>query len=89
MKPARMGQRCITDTEVYRNHTAVPQGRCMWHCLQIISCKAINYNITDNYCLQGHAPCVSLKPESDFVTIPMTMQEPCLTWVRQDVTLPG
>ena len=84
-----MGQRCITDTEVYRNHTDVPQERCMWHCLQNISCTVINYNMVDSYCLLGQGPCVSLEHENDFVTIPMTTQEPCMTWIRQDSMPPS
>ena len=84
-----MGQRCITEKEVYRNHTDVPQERCMWHCWQNVSCTVINYNKVDSYCLLGQGPCVSLEPESDFVTIPMTTQEPCMTWIRQDTMPPS
>ena len=87
--PPRMGQRCITDTEVYRNLSAVPQERCMWHCLRDTSCMVINYNEAVRYCLLGQGPCVSLEPESGFITIPLTMQEPCLTWMRQDVIPPN
>ena len=89
MKPPLMGQRCITDNEVYRNHTNAPQERCIWHCLGNISCQVINYNVVDSYCLVGHAPCVSLEPEIDFVTIPITMQDPCMMWVRQDIIPPS
>ena len=74
MRPPRIGQRCVTNTEVYRNHTTVSQERCMWHCLQASSCAVVNYNIAESSCLLGHAPCVSLEPERDFVTILMTMQ---------------
>ena len=88
MRPPRMGQRCITDTEVYRNHSAIPQGLCMWHCLRNTSCTVINYNMLDSYCLLGQGSCVSLEPEADFITIPLTMQEPCLTWIRQDTMPP-
>ena len=88
MKPPRMGQRCITDTEVYRNHTVVLNERCMWHCLRDPSCAVINYNIAESSCLLGHAPCVSLEPEREFITIPMTMQDPCLGWMRQDAIPP-
>ena len=84
MGSPRIGQRCITDTEVYRNHTSVPQERCMWHCLWNTSCTVINYNAVDSYCLLSQGNCVSLEPESDFIAIPLTMQEPRLTWVRQD-----
>ena len=84
-----MGQRCITDTEAYKNRTDVPQELCMWHCLQNISCMVINYNMVNSYCLLGQGPCVSLEHENDFVTIPMTTQEPCLTWIRQDTMPPS
>ena len=89
MRLPLMGQRCITDNEVYRNYTTVPQERCMWHCLRNISCKVVNYNVVDSYCLVGHAPCVSLEPENDFVTIPITMQDPCMIWVGQDAIPPS
>ena len=88
IRPPRLGQRCVTDNEVYRNHTRVPQERCMWHCLQDIACKVINYNMIESCCLLSQEPCVTLEPESDFVTIPMTMQEPCMKWVRQDAFPP-
>ena len=84
MQPPRLGQYCVMDIEVYRNFTNVPQERCMWHCLRNISCQVINYNVVENYCLLGQRPCISLEPDSDFVTIPMTMQDPCVTWVCQD-----
>ena len=82
----RIGQRCVTSNEVYKNHTAAPQERCMWHCLRDISCKVVNYNMDQSFCFQE--PCVTLEPESDIVTMPMTMQEPCMTWVRQNVFPP-
>ena len=88
MRPGRMGQRCMTDAEVYRNHTGVPQERCMWHCLRDLSCKVIDYNLVGSYCLLGHGPCASLQPDSDFVTTPMTMKTPCMTWVHQDTVPP-
>ena len=89
MRPERRGQRCITNTEVYRNYTDVPQERCMWHCLRELSCKVFNYNDVGNYCLLCHTPCVSLEPHIDFVTTPITMEEPCMTWVWQDVIPPS
>ena len=89
MKPGRREQRCITGTEVYRNYTDVPQGRCMWHCLRDLSCKVINYNYVDSYCLLSHGPCVSMEPDDDFVTNTLTMEEPCLVWVRQDTIPPS
>ena len=88
MRPWRMGQRCMTDAEVYRNHTDVPQERCMWHCLRDLSCKVIDYNLVGSYCLLGHGPCASLQPDNDFVTTPMTMKMPCMTWVHQDAVPP-
>ena len=84
----RIGQRCVTDNEIYENHTTIPQEHCMWHCLRNISCKVINYNMVESYCRLGHQPCVSLEPERNFVTILITMQEPCVTWVRQDAFPP-
>ena len=89
MKPGRRGQRCITGTEVYRNYTDVPQERCMWHCLRDLYCKFINYNDVGSYCLLGHGPCVSMEPDNDFVTNTLTMEEPCLVWVRQDTIPPS
>ena len=89
MRPGRIGQRCMTDAEVYRNHTDVPQERCMWHCLRNLSCKVIDYNLVGSYCLLGHGPCASLQPHNDFVTTPLTTQEPCMTWVRQDTIPPA
>ena len=89
MRPGRAGQRCITDTEVYRNYTDLPQERCMWHCLRDLSCNVINYNHVGSYCLLGHGHCVSLEPDTDFVTIPKTMEEPCMTWVRQKTIPPS
>ena len=88
MRPGRAGQRCITDTEVYRNYTDLPQERCMWHCLRDLSCNVINYNDGGSYCLVGHGPCVSLEPDSDFLAIPITIDEPCMSWVQQD-TIPS
>ena len=88
MRPTRIGQRCVTKTEVYVNHSAVPQEGCMWYCLRDTSCTVINYNVADSYCLLGRGPCASLEPESDFIAIPMTMQEPCMTWIRQDAMPP-
>ena len=87
IRPGRRGQRCTT--VVYRNYTDVPQERCMWHCLRDLSCKVINYNDVGNYCLLGRSPCVSLEPHIDFVTIPITMEEPCMAWVRQDTIPPA
>ena len=84
----RIGQRCVTSNEVYKNHTIAPQERCMWHCLRDISCKVINYNMDESFCFLSQEPCVTLEPESDIVTMPMTMQEPCMTWVRQKVFPP-
>ena len=89
MRPSRIGQRCMTDAEVFRNHTDVSQERCMWHCLRDLSCKVIDYNLVASYCLLGHGPCASLQPHIDFVTTPLTMKEPCLTWVRQDTIPPA
>ena len=88
MSPPRIGERCITETEVYRNYPSVPQERCMWQGLRDPSCTVINYNAVDMYCLLGQGTCVSLEPESGFIAIPLTMQEPCLTWVRQDAVPP-
>ena len=51
--------------------------------------QVINYNMADRYCLLGQETCLSLEPEIDFVTIPMTMQEPCMTWVRQYAIQPS
>ena len=85
IRPPRIGQRCVTSNEVYKNHAAAPQERCMWHCLWDISCKVVNYNMDESCCFLSQEPCVTLEPESDIVTIPMTMQEPCMTWVRLNV----
>ena len=68
MRPPRRGQLCITDTTIYTNIASEPQERCMWHCLRDPSCMVINYNIAEGSYRLGHAPCVSLEPESDFVT---------------------
>ena len=89
LREPRIGQRCVTNNEIYRNHTALPQERCMWHCLRDISCNVINYNVAESYCFLGKQPCVSLEPESDFVTIPMTTQGPCMTWILQDTFPPA
>ena len=69
MRHPRRGQPCITDTKIYTDNASEPQERCMRHCLQDPSCMVINYNIAEDSCRLGHAPCVSLEPESDFLTI--------------------
>ena len=79
--PPQVGQRCITETEVYINKTNVQhQHHCTLLCMKNSVCQVANFNITGRYCLLGRAPCVSLEREIDLVTTFMSRQ-PCLKWV--------
>ena len=77
----QVGQRCITDTEVYINRTG-QQHHCMLLCIRDLSCQVINFNIFGSYCLLSQRPCVSLEQNAEFVTRFMAMKPPCLKWVE-------
>ena len=78
----RVGQRCITDTQIYTNKTGVrDQHHCTWLCMLDPNCRVINYNSIGAYCLLGQGPCVSLENEADFVTTAMQSKKPCFKWV--------
>ena len=77
----QVGQRCITDTEVYINRTC-HQHHCMLLCMQDLSCQVINFNIFGSYCLLSQRPCISLEQNADFVTRYMAKKPPCLKWVK-------
>ena len=79
--PHQMGQRCITETEVYINKTNVQhQHHCTLLCIKDPVCQIVNFNIAGRYCLLGLSPCLSLEREIDIITTFMTRQ-PCLKWV--------
>ena len=77
----QVGQRCITDTEVYVNRTG-HQHHCMLLCMRDLSCQAINFNILGGYCLLSQRPCISLEQNAEFVTRFLAMKPPCLKWVE-------
>ena len=80
-QPSLVGQRCVTDTEVYTNKTGVQdQHHCTLLCMCDPTCQIINFNMTGRYCQLGRGPCVTLEREVTFVTLPMSRQ-PCLKWV--------
>ena len=77
----QVGQRCITNTEIYINRTG-QQHHCMLLCMRDLSCQANNFNIFGGYCLLSRRPCISLEQNADFVTRFMAMKPPCLKWVE-------
>ena len=80
-QPSLVGQRCITDTEVYINKTGVQdQHHCMLLCMRHPTCQVINFNIAFRYCELGQGHCVTLEREDYFVTTHMS-RNPCLKWV--------
>ena len=80
-QPSQMGQRCVTDTEVYVNKTGVQhQHHCTLLCIKDPTCQVMNFNIAGRYCELGRGLCVTLEREVDSVTTFMSM-DPCLKWV--------
>ena len=79
-QPSEVGQRCITDNEVYINKTTL-QHHCTLLCMRNPNCQVINFNIVGNYCLLAHRPCVSMEQNINFVTRYMFTNTPCLKWV--------
>ena len=83
IQPPQVGQRCITDTEIYINKTGIElQHRCMWLCIRNPICQVINFNHMGAYCLMGLRPCVSLEKEVEFITTSLAAEKPCLKWVE-------
>ena len=78
----RVGQRCVSDTEVYINKTGL-QHHCTLSCMRDPNCQVINFNIIGSYCLIGGRPCLSVENDTDLVTIFMSARKPCLKWVRK------
>ena len=80
-QPSLVGQRCVTDTEVYINKTGVQdRHHCTLLCMRDPTCQVINFNMTGRYYQLGRGPCVTFEREVDFVTTPLSRQ-PCLKWV--------
>ena len=70
-QPSLVGQRCITDTEVYINKTGVQDKQhCTLLCMRDPTCQVINFNIAGRFCELGRGPCVTLEREVDFATTP-------------------
>ena len=82
-QPPRLGQHCVSDTEVYINKTGL-QHHCVLLCMRDPKCQVINFNITDSRCFFGERPCFSVEIDADVVTIIMSAKKPCLKWVNKD-----
>ena len=77
----QVGQRCITETELYDNKT-VERHHCTLLCIRDPNCQVINFNVIGSYCLLGQRACLFWKPDGDFVTTAMALNMPCLKWVK-------
>ena len=80
-QPPQVGQRCITDTEIYANKT-VERHHCTLICIRDPKCQVINFNAIGSYCLLSQRTCLFWEPDGDFVTITMAINRPCLKWVK-------
>ena len=81
-QPPRVGQRCVSDTEVYISKAGL-QHHCVLLCMRDPNCQVINFNLTDSHCLIGERPCLSVENDADVVTISMSATKPCLKWVNK------
>ena len=80
-QPPQVGQRCITDTEIYANKT-VGRHHCTLLCIRDPKCQVINFNAIGSYCLLSPRTCLFWEPNGDFVTTTMAINRPCLKWVK-------
>ena len=76
-----VGQRCITDTEIYANKT-VERHHCTLICIRDPKCQVINFNAIGSYCLLSQRTCLLWEPDGDFDTTTMPINMPCLKWFK-------
>ena len=82
-RPALLGYRCLTDSEVYDNITGVLPYTCVHRCVRRNNCSIVNYNIQENICHMNNDSCTLLIADPLFQVnyLSSTYRSECLKWV--------
>ena len=84
-RPALLGYRCLTDSEVYDNITGVLPYTCVHRCVKRNNCSIVNYNIQENICHMNNDACILLIADVSFQVNYLTNTYPseCLEWAAE------
>ena len=82
-RPARLGYRCLTSSEVYDNITGVLPYTCVHRCIRRNNCSLVNYDVRKNICFLSNDCCIYLEENLSFQVnyLSSTQHSDCLEWV--------
>ena len=82
-RPALLGYRCLTTSEVYDNINGIQPYLCVHICIRRNNCSVVNYDIGKNTCHLNNDSCISLIADTSFQINYLSgiSRSECLQWL--------